>query len=109
MGKCSGKARMMGVVGLAFQSHDTHFCRRSPPPPYAFFALTGLGAGVLLYGSLNVVVHPQVVETWIEAQAVPEPWTRMVEEVSELDSAEQNQMFGEALPIGLRLAPAEER
>jgi molecular chaperone DnaK (HSP70) len=130
-------------------------CRRSPTPPYAFFALTRLGARVLLYGPLNVVVHPQVVETWLDAilpfvpaheserlawsfclaqlarrsgqraidvdeshrasvlavlraQSVPEHWVRMVEEVSELDSAEQNQMFGEALPIGLRLAPAEE-
>jgi hypothetical protein len=130
-------------------------CRRSPTAPYAFFALTRLGARVLLYGPLNAVVHPQVVQPWIDAllpfvpgheserlawafclaqlarcsgqraidvdeshrqsvltvlrsQAVPEHWMRMVEEVAELGSEEQNQLFGEALPIGLRLArPAE--
>ncbi len=126
-------------------------CRRSPTPPHGFFALTRLGARVLLYGPLNAVVHPQVVQAWIDAilpftpgheserlawafclaqlarrsgqraidvddshrtsvltvlraQNVPVHWVRMVEEVAELEADEQSQMFGEALPIGLRLA-----
>jgi hypothetical protein len=32
----------------------------------------------------------------------------MVEEVTELEGDEQSQMFGEALPIGLRLVRTEE-
>ena len=35
-------------------------------PTYAFWALTRLGARVLLYGPLNSVVHPEVVEQWID-------------------------------------------
>ncbi len=124
--------------------------RRSPVPVYGFWALTRLGARVLLYGPLNAVVHRQVVETWLDAirpfqpgndsernawafclaqlarksgqraldiddshresvlavlrpLGVPAHWVRMVEEVSELDREEQSQMFGESLPIGLRL------
>src|SRR5207253_4071679 len=41
--------------------------RRSPVPTYGFFALTRLGARVLLYGPLNGVLHPQVAQTWIDA------------------------------------------
>ena len=130
-------------------------CRRSPTPPHAFFALTRLGARVLLYGPLNGVLHPQVVEKWIEAilpfepghqsertawafclaqlarrsgqraididdgrraqvldvlkaQTVPAHWVRMVEEVVELEADEQSQMFGEGLPIGLRLLRSDD-
>ena len=130
-------------------------CRRSPTPPHAFFALTRLGARVLLYGPLNSVLHPQVVQKWIDevlpfepshqserlawafcltqlarksgqraididdshrlhvlnvlnAQSVPSHWVRMVEDVLELEADEQSQMFGEALPIGLRLMRAED-
>ena len=36
-------------------------------PTYAFWALTRLGARALLYGPLNAVVHPQVVEGWLDA------------------------------------------
>ena len=32
-----------------------------------FWALTRLGARALLYGPLNAVVHPQVVESWLDA------------------------------------------
>lgn len=130
-------------------------CKRSPTPPHGFFALTRLGARVLLYGPLNNVLHPQVVEKWIDAllpfepghqsertawafclaqlarrsgqraidvddahraqvltalqaQTVPGHWVRMVEEVVELEADEQSQMFGEGLPIGLRLVRPEE-
>ncbi len=130
-------------------------CKRSPTPPHAFFALTRLGARVLLYGPLNSVLHPQVVQKWIDAilpfepthqsestawafcltqlarksgqraididdhhrlqvlnalnaQSVPVHWVRMVEDVLELEADEQSQMFGEALPIGLRLLRTEE-
>src|SRR5262249_8418585 len=41
--------------------------KRSPMPTYGFWALTRLGARVLLYGPLNAVVHPQVVERWLDA------------------------------------------
>jgi molecular chaperone DnaK (HSP70) len=129
--------------------------RRSPVPTYGFWALTRLGARVLLYGPLNAVVHPQVVQRWLEAILsfqpahqserlgwafcltqlarrsgqraldvddshrqsvlsvlrsldVPEHWPRMVEEVLELEREEQSQMFGESLPIGLRLVQSQE-
>jgi hypothetical protein len=124
-------------------------------PTYAFWALTRLGARVLLYGPLNTVVHPQTVERWLEqlvhftpghesertqwafclaqlarrsgqraldiddarrqsvlavlrTQGVPGHWLKMVEEVSELEGEEQSQMFGESLPIGLRLLHPDE-
>jgi hypothetical protein len=52
--------------------------------------------------------HRQSVLNVLRAQQVAEHWTRMVEEVSELEGEEQSQMFGESLPIGLRLiAPGE--
>jgi hypothetical protein len=126
-------------------------CRRGPVPTHAFWSLTRLGARVLLYGPLNAVVHPELVQTWIDTilpfeptndserlawafcltqlarrsgqraldiddshrtgvlavlrgQSVPGHWPRMVEEVAELEADEQRQMFGEGLPIGLRLA-----
>ena len=128
-------------------------CRRSPVPPHAFWSLTRLGARVLLYGPLNAVVHPELVQTWLDAilpfepgndserlawafcltqlarrsgqraldiddhhrdsvlavgggQSVPAHWLRMVEEVADLEADEQRQMFGEGLPIGLRLMRA---
>jgi hypothetical protein len=129
--------------------------RRSPVPTYAFWALTRLGARVLFYGPLNAVLHPQIVETWLDAilpfeagheserlawafclaqlarrsgqraldvddshrlsvlnalrsHSAPKHWVRMVEEVTELEGEEQSQMFGESLPIGLRLVSSEE-
>ena len=128
--------------------------RRSPVPTYGFWALTRLGARVLLYGPLNGVVHHQIVESWLDALlnfepghqsegvswgfclaqlarctgqraldvddvqrrnvltvlrsiSVPDHWARMVEEVVELETDEQSQMFGESLPIGLRLLRSE--
>jgi hypothetical protein len=128
---------------------------RSPVPPYAFWALTRVGARALIYGPMNAIVHPQVAEGWLDAILgfqpgndnermawafclaqlarrtgqraldvneshqqrvlavlrginVPEHWVKMVEEVTELEREEQGQMLGDALPIGLRLAVAEE-
>jgi molecular chaperone DnaK (HSP70) len=128
--------------------------RRSPVPTYAFWALTRLGARVLLYGPLNAVVHREIAERWLDAILpfesshasehvawafcltqlarrtgqraldvddshresvlrvlravdVPARWVRMVEEVAELEGEEQSQMFGESLPIGLRLLRTE--
>lgn len=130
-------------------------CRRSPVPPHGFWALTRLGARVLLYGPLNAVVHPHLTQAWLDAilpfepahaservawafcltqlarrsgqraldiddshrasvltvlhgQSVPAHWARMVEEVADLEADEQSQMFGEGLPIGLRLVRAED-
>jgi hypothetical protein len=39
----------------------------------------------------------------LRAVRAPESWTRMVKEFVELDEADQKQVFGEALPPGLRL------
>jgi len=39
----------------------------------------------------------------LRTRQAPEHWIRMVEEVAELEGEEQSQMFGESLPIGLRL------
>ena len=44
----------------------------------------------------------------LRGQHVPEHWPRMVAEVSELSAEERDKMFGDALPIGLRLvAPGD--
>src|SRR5262249_55805559 len=125
--------------------------RRSPVPTYGFWSLTRLGARVLLYGPLNTIVHPQVVQTWLDEvtgfqpghesekrdwafslsqlarrsgqraldvddqhrekvlvllrtlEGIPPQWVRMVEEVTESEGEEQSRLFGESLPIGLRL------
>ncbi|MBY0459681.1 MAG: molecular chaperone DnaK, partial [Gemmataceae bacterium] len=126
-------------------------CQKSPVPPYAFWALTRLGARVPFYGPLNSVVHPDIVEQWIEellpfapgneserngwlfglsqlarrsglravdvpdttrarvlellrANPGPAAWARMVEEVVSAEGEEASRLFGEALPIGLRLS-----
>src|SRR5262249_24685459 len=47
--------------------------RRSPVPTYGFFALTRLGARVLLYGPLNAVLHHQVAENWLTSILPFEP------------------------------------
>src|SRR5262249_5470004 len=48
--------------------------------------------------------HRQGVLTVLRGQRVPAAWSRMVEEVVETEGEERSRMFGEALPIGLRLA-----
>ena len=40
----------------------------------------------------------------LRGQHIPGAWPRMVEEVVALGGEERNQMFGDSLPIGLRLA-----
>jgi molecular chaperone DnaK (HSP70) len=124
---------------------------KSPVPTHAFWALTRVGARTLLYGPMNAIVHPQIVEDWLEVLlefspgndseknawafclsqltrlsgqraldiddehrsttlevlkklTIPAAWVKMVEEVVEMEGAERSQMFGESLPIGLRLA-----
>jgi molecular chaperone DnaK (HSP70) len=52
--------------------------------------------------------HRKTVLTALRPLTVPEHWKRMVEEVTELEREEQDQMLGDALPIGLRLVQAEE-
>jgi molecular chaperone DnaK (HSP70) len=123
---------------------------KSPVPTYAFWALTRIGARALFYGPLNLVVHPQVVEGWLEqllsfqpgndserngwafclanvarmtgqraldvdenmrervlavlrSIKVPSHWAELVERVVALEAGERGQLFGESLPIGLRL------
>jgi hypothetical protein len=128
--------------------------KRSPVPTYGFFALTRFGARKLFYGPLNAVVHPEIVQQWIDTIITFEPghqservsWlfclaqiarrcgqraldlddthrqrvlqvlrdggatghlVRGVEEVVELAGDEQSELFGESLPIGLRLRDGE--
>jgi hypothetical protein len=50
--------------------------------------------------------HRDTVLEVLRRMPVPGHWARMVEEVVEMESDEQTQMFGESLPIGLRLAPS---
>jgi hypothetical protein len=52
--------------------------------------------------------HRQRVLAVLRSHGVPGHWLKMVEEVSELEGEEQSQMFGESLPIGLRLLHPEE-
>lgn len=47
--------------------------KRSPVPTYGFWALTRLGARVLLYGPLNAVLHHEIVETWLDSLVGFEP------------------------------------
>ncbi len=124
--------------------------RRSPVPTYGFWALTRLGARSLLYGPLNAVIHPQVVQGWIDqllnfepgndserlgwgfclaqlarrtgqraidvdeadaakvidalrARSISEEYVKIVEQVVAEEGEDRSQMFGESLPIGLRL------
>jgi hypothetical protein len=124
---------------------------RSAVPHYAFWALTRVGARRQLYGPLNAVLHPEVVERWLSvlidftptnnteqlgwafclaqlarrtglrgvdvsddyragvakllrSLPVPQAWAEMVEQIVETGGEEQNRLFGEDLPIGLRLA-----
>jgi hypothetical protein len=126
-------------------------CKKSPAPVYAFWSLTRLGTRVQLYGPLNSVVHPEIVEGWIDellafvpgnesekngwlfclsqlarqsglravdvsdptrnrvlgtlhSHPCPGAWKRMVEEVVQSEGDEAAKMFGESLPIGLRLS-----
>jgi hypothetical protein len=48
--------------------------------------------------------HRRRVAAALRAAGVPEGWPRMVEEVVEAEGDEQSRLFGESLPIGLRLA-----
>jgi hypothetical protein len=126
-------------------------CLKTPVPVYAFWSLTRLGSRVQLYGPLNSVVHPEIVEQWIEPlmtfvpgndsekngwlfclsqlarlsglRAVdvsdgtrqrvltvlrghdcPDGWKRVLEAVVAPEGEERSRMFGESLPIGLRLS-----
>src|SRR5947207_11022859 len=47
--------------------------KRSPVPTYGFFALTRFGARRLFYGPLNAVVHPDIVQQWLDALLPFEP------------------------------------
>jgi hypothetical protein len=51
--------------------------------------------------------HRHSVLAVLRSLSVPAHWARMVEEVIELETDEQSQMFGESLPIGLRLLRPE--
>ncbi len=133
-------------LGLELLSQLNH----KPIPQYLFWTLTRLGTRVPLYGPLNSILHPSIIERWIdslidvqpqndnelmgwafclaqlarksglravdlpaEKQAeiakllrslrVPTAWPQMVEEIVQSGGEDQSQLFGDALPIGLRL------
>jgi hypothetical protein len=120
-------------------------------PAYLFWSLTRLGARVLLYGPLNAIVHPAIIQRWLRpllaytptnendrlgwqfclAQLArrngvlgvdideelrekvlnqltdcPLAWQEMVRTVVTDDHGEQSRMFGDSLPIGLKLSHA---
>ena len=50
--------------------------------------------------------HRKSVITLLNSLEVPEDWAREVEEVLERRAEEQSQLFGDSLPIGLRLLPS---
>lgn len=52
--------------------------------------------------------HREKVLTVLRSLSIPRHWIKMVEEVSELEGEEQSQMFGDSLPIGLRLVGSPE-
>ena len=52
--------------------------------------------------------HRRSVLAVLQGLKIPADWVRGVEEVLERQGEEQSQMFGEALPIGLRLVPPSE-
>jgi hypothetical protein len=52
--------------------------------------------------------HRQKVLSVLRNLSIPPHWVRMVEEVSDLEGEEQSQLFGESLPIGLRLLAPQE-
>jgi hypothetical protein len=83
--------------------------KRGPTPNYTFWALTRLGARRLVYGPLNMVVHPEVVAGWLDVllAAPPEaesdrlPWAFCLAELTrrtgqralEVDAAHQDQVL----------------
>jgi hypothetical protein len=48
--------------------------------------------------------HREGIAKLLRSMTVPEAWPRMVEELVESAGEEQSRMFGESLPIGLRLS-----
>ena len=49
--------------------------------------------------------HQEAISTLLRSMMVPETWARMTEEVIVPEGDEQSRLFGESLPIGLRLSP----
>ena len=54
------------------------------------------------YRDVSEKLRSRVVE-WLKGRDAPEHFIKLVEDVGELDVAEQSQAFGEALPKGLRI------
>jgi hypothetical protein len=52
--------------------------------------------------------HRHAVLDTLNRIKVPHHWAKMVEEETELEGGEQSQLFGESLPIGLRLSVSSE-
>lgn len=55
------------------------------------------------YRDISPGVRTQTVK-WLQAQSAPGHWIDLVERGGELNQQEQEQLFGESLPTGLRLA-----
>ena len=68
------------------------------------FCLAQLGRRCGLRGVDIHHEHQGALATMLKSLKVPETWAKMVEEVIEPEGADQSRLFGDSLPIGLRLA-----
>ena len=50
-------------------------------------------------------IAPGKILSWLGVREVPAHFAQLIAEVGQLEEAEQNLIFGESLPQGLRLAP----
>ncbi len=67
------------------------------------FCLAQLGRRSGLRGIDIHHEHQEVLATMLKSMTVPATWAKMVEEVVEPEGADQSRLFGDSLPIGLRL------
>ncbi len=129
-----------------------HHTKRDPIPNYVYWSLARIGARALLYGPLNLVLHPNLVTGWINDllelppvqetdlknwgfciaslarrtgqraldledsvrerilytlenyPQLPESYRQTIRDISPLQASDKGQLFGESLPIGLRLS-----
>ena len=68
------------------------------------FCLAQLGRRSGLRGIDIHHEHQEALATMLRSMAVPATWAKMVEEVVQPEGADQSRLFGDSLPIGLRLS-----
>ena len=69
------------------------------------FCLAQLGRRSGLRGVDIHHEHQEELAKLLRSMKVPATWAKMTEEVVEPEGDEQSRLFGESLPIGLRLGP----